>query len=45
VGNDVTVKAGDKITVFGWHAGDGTRYARPGEINVKGKILHFGNPD
>lgn len=42
---DVTMKAGDTITVFGWRARDGTNWAHSREITLSdGKKLFFGPP-
>jgi|SRR6185312_6483143 len=42
---DVTLKAGDTITVFGWRARDGTNWAHSREVTFKdGKKLYFGPP-
>jgi hypothetical protein len=42
---DVTMKPGDKITVFGWRARDGTNWAHSREITLAdGKKLMFGPP-
>jgi V8-like Glu-specific endopeptidase len=42
---DVTLKAGDTITVFGWRARDGTAWAHSREVTFKdGKKLFFGPP-
>ncbi len=42
---DVTTKAGDTITVFGWRARDGTNWAHSREITLSsGKKMIFGPP-
>ncbi|HYR43215.1 MAG TPA: DUF6152 family protein [Terriglobia bacterium] len=42
---DVTMKPGDRITVFGWRARDGTNWAHSREITLAdGKKLMFGPP-
>ena len=42
---DVTMKAGDTITVFGWRARDGTNWAHSREITLTdGKKMIFGPP-
>lgn len=42
---DVTMKAGDTITVFGWRARDGTNWAHSREITLSaGKKMIFGPP-
>jgi len=42
---DVTMKAGDTITVFGWRARDGTNRAHSREITLSdGKKMIFGPP-
>ena len=42
---DVTMKAGDTVTVFGWRARDGTNWAHSREITfADGKKLFFGPP-
>lgn len=42
---EVTMKAGDKITVFGWRARDGTNWAHSREVTfADGKKLFFGPP-
>jgi hypothetical protein len=41
----VTIKEGDKITVFGWQARDGTAWAHSREVTfADGKKLFFGPP-
>lgn len=41
----VTIKEGDTITVFGWHARDGTNWAHSREVTFPdGKKLFFGPP-
>lgn len=42
---DVTMKTGDTVTVFGWHARDGTNWAHSREVTFSdGKKLFFGPP-
>ncbi|HSP67032.1 MAG TPA: DUF6152 family protein [Bryobacteraceae bacterium] len=42
---DVTLKVGDTVTVFGWHARDGTNWAHSREVTFPdGKKLFFGPP-
>ena len=42
---DVTMKAGDTITVFGWRARDSTNWAHSREITLSaGKKMIFGPP-
>ena len=42
---DVTMEPGDRITVFGWRARDGTNWAHSREITLAdGKKLMFGPP-
>ena len=42
---DTMIKAGDKITVFGWRARDGGNWAHSREITLSGgKKLFFGPP-
>ncbi len=42
---DVTIKAGDTVTVFGWRARDGTNWAHSREVTfADGKKLFFGPP-
>ena len=42
---DVTMKVGDTVTVFGWHARDGTNWAHSREVTFpNGKKLFFGPP-
>jgi hypothetical protein len=42
---DLTLKPGDKITVFGWQARDGGNWAHSREITLAGgKKLFFGPP-
>src|SRR5581483_1201480 len=42
---DVTMKVGDTVTVFGWHARDGTNWAHSREVTLaNGKKLFFGPP-
>jgi hypothetical protein len=42
---DVTMKAGDTVTITGWRARDGTNWAHSREITVpSGKKLFFGPP-
>jgi V8-like Glu-specific endopeptidase len=42
---DVTMKTGDTVTVFGWHARDGTNWAHSREVTfANGKKLFFGPP-
>jgi hypothetical protein len=42
---DVTMKKGDKVTVFGWRARDGTNWAHSREVTVaSGEKLFFGPP-
>ena len=42
---DVTMKAGDTITVFGWRARDGGNWAHSREITLPGgKKMFFGPP-
>lgn len=42
---DVTLKAGDEITVSGWRARDGTNWGHSREVTFKdGKKLFFGPP-
>jgi hypothetical protein len=42
---DVSMKAGDKVTVFGWRARDGTNWAHSREVTLAdGKKLFFGPP-
>lgn len=42
---DVTMKIGDIVTVFGWHARDGTNWAHSREVTfANGKKLFFGPP-
>lgn len=42
---DVTMNAGDTITVFGWRARDGTNWAHSREITLSdGKKMIFGPP-
>jgi len=42
---DITMKAGDTVTVFGWRARDGTNWAHSREITLpEGKKLFFGPP-
>jgi hypothetical protein len=41
----VTMKPGDKVTVFGWRARDGTAWAHAREVTfADGKKLFFGPP-
>ncbi|HYK59466.1 MAG TPA: DUF6152 family protein [Bryobacteraceae bacterium] len=42
---DVTIKQGDKITVFAWRARDGTNWAHARQVTLQdGKKLFFGPP-
>jgi len=42
---DVTMKNGDTVTVFGWHARDGSNLAHSREVTLAdGKKLFFGPP-
>jgi len=42
---DVTMKTGDTVTVFGWHARDGSNLAHSREITLPGgNKLFFGPP-
>ncbi|MEP7353310.1 MAG: DUF6152 family protein [Acidobacteriota bacterium] len=42
---DVTMKVGDTITIYGWHARDGTNWAHGREFTFSnGKHLFFGPP-
>jgi V8-like Glu-specific endopeptidase len=42
---DVTMKVGDTVKVFGWHARDGTNWAHSREVTfVNGSKLFFGPP-
>ena len=42
---DVTMKVGDTVTVFGWHARDGSNWAHSREVTLaSGKKLFFGPP-
>ena len=42
---DVTMKAGDTVTVFGWHARDGSNWAHSRQVTfADGKKLFFGPP-
>jgi hypothetical protein len=42
---DVTMKVGDTVTVFGWHARDGSNWAHSREVTfASGKKLFFGPP-
>jgi hypothetical protein len=42
---DVTIKQGDKITVFAWRARDGTNWAHARQVTFQdGKKLFFGPP-
>jgi Family of unknown function (DUF6152) len=42
---DVTIKPGDKVTIFGWRARDGTNWAHSREVTfADGKKLFFGPP-
>jgi Family of unknown function (DUF6152) len=42
---DVTMKTGDTVTVFGWHARDGTNWAHSRQVTFPdGKKLFFGPP-
>ena len=42
---DVTMKVGDKVTVFGWHARDGSNLAHSREVTLAGgNKLFFGPP-
>ncbi|MEP6960512.1 MAG: DUF6152 family protein [Acidobacteriota bacterium] len=42
---NVTLKAGDRITVFGWQARDGANWAHSREVTfADGKKLFFGPP-
>jgi hypothetical protein len=42
---DVTMKVGDTVTVFGWHARDGSNWAHSREVTfANGKKLFFGPP-
>ena len=42
---EVTMKPGDKVTVFGWRARDGTDWAHAREVTfADGKTLFFGPP-
>jgi hypothetical protein len=42
---DVTIKNGDTVTVFGWHARDGSNLAHSREVTLAdGKKLFFGPP-
>jgi hypothetical protein len=42
---DVTIKAGDTVTVYGWRARDGTNWAHSREVTfADGKKLFFGPP-
>ena len=42
---DVTMKVGDTVTVFGWHARDGSNWAHSRQVTfADGKKLFFGPP-
>ena len=42
---DATLKPGDRITVFGWQARDGTNWAHGRQVTFQdGKKLYFGPP-
>jgi hypothetical protein len=42
---DVTIKPGDKVTIFGWRARDGTNWAHSREVTFSdGKKMFFGPP-
>jgi hypothetical protein len=42
---DVSMKVGDTVTVFGWHARDGTNWAHSREVTfASGQKLFFGPP-
>jgi hypothetical protein len=42
---DITMRVGDTVTVFGWHARDGTNWAHSREVTFSsGKKLFFGPP-
>jgi hypothetical protein len=42
---DVTMKVGDPVTVFGWHARDGSNWAHCRQVTFSdGKKLFFGPP-
>jgi hypothetical protein len=42
---DVTIKVGDKVTVFGWRARDGTNWGHSREVTfADGNKLFFGPP-
>ena len=42
---DVTMKPGDRITIFGWRARDGSNWAHSREITLpSGKKMMFGPP-
>jgi len=42
---DATMRVGDTVTVFGWHARDGTNWAHSREVTFSsGKKLFFGPP-
>ena len=42
---DVNLKVGDKVTVFGWHARDGSNWAHGREVTLQdGKKLIYGPP-
>jgi hypothetical protein len=42
---EVTIKAGDKITIFAWHARDGSNWAHGRQITFSdGKKLYWGPP-
>ena len=42
---EATLKPGDRITVFGWQARDGTNWAHGRQVTFQdGKKLYFGPP-
>lgn len=42
---NVTMKAGDTVTIFGWHARDGSNWAHSRQITLAtGMKLYFGPP-
>jgi hypothetical protein len=42
---DTTMKPGDRITIFGWHARDGSNWGHSREITLpNGKKMMFGPP-
>ena len=42
---DVSLKVGDKVTVYGWHARDGSNWAHGRQVTIQdGKKLFYGPP-